>query len=91
MRQSSVLSLLGFIASGLATITDGEWKQLADIPYNVRQEHFVVSTNNDTIYIMGGIIPTDPAVPNVTTTINIVQSVSISNPTHVARLGAKSH
>ncbi|CAN8097691.1 unnamed protein product [Discula destructiva] len=81
MRQSSILVALGSVATAAATITDGSWVELAEIPHNVRQEHFVVALNNETFYIMGGIIPTDYAVLNVTTTIDIVQSYDIPTNT----------
>lgn len=76
MRATSLLAALGAAAIGLSEIVDGQWKTLAEIPYNVRQEHYVVAHGNETFYILGGIIPVDPAVLNVTTTVNIVQSVS---------------
>ncbi|POS75636.1 hypothetical protein DHEL01_v205963 [Diaporthe helianthi] len=81
MYTASIFAFLGLITCGLSKIVDGTWKTLAEIPYNVRQEHFVVSLNNQTIYIMGGIIPTNPAQPNITTTINIVQAYDIPSDT----------
>lgn len=81
MHTVSLFAFLGFAAHGLSQIVDGTWKTLAEIPYNVRQEHFVVALDNETFYIMGGIIPTDPAAPNITTTINIVQSYNIPSDT----------
>lgn len=57
------------------------WSTLANITIASRQEHSTVHLLNDTIAIIGGIVPNDSATPIPFTTTNLVQFYSIASDT----------
>lgn len=84
MHLSSLAPLgavLGLVATSSATITDGTWEELAEIPLYPRQEDTGVVLNDTTFAIMGGVIPYAPQNLTVGNTTSITQFYDVPSGT----------
>lgn len=81
MRYSHLLALLGAASAAHATITDGTWEELAEIPLYPRQEDTGVVLNETTFAILGGVIPYSPQNLTVGNTTSIMQFYDVPSNT----------